>query len=423
MAARQAEAEGLLGDLHFDRAKALADELVKEVHPRLNHLTEWAGTFLKHVEETRAQQNQHAHDLFVEAQKHEAACDYQAAIISLEAVPHALRGSTLPGFQETVTKALHRIGGKQRDAERLEAEIKNRLDAKELDGLLSSVEALLVLKPDRKDLLKIRTQLTERIERQVRARTEAVSLANGRLTIGPHQANVWDGQIKGSLVVDANTQSISVAETVSNINIESLLTGLSATDSLSGRGNLTANVSAKGASRQTMLSSLTGQVGLQLKDGAVKGVDLQAIMRAARAALGKASTQADTTDGQTRFTEITATATLKNGVANNQDLSVKAPLFRVQGSGTVDIAAGQLNYLARVTMVDTADEQGGADLKALRGVTVPVRLTGLISKPTYRVDIAALAAELAKTKFNDQVQDRINKAVPGLGDALKVLFG
>lgn len=251
----------------------------------------------------------------------------------------------------------------------------------------------------------------------------AIALENGRLTIGPHQANVWDGQIKGTLMVDADTQSISMAETVSNINIESLLAGLSATDSLSGRGSLTADVTAKGASSEALLKSVSGQVGLQLKDGAVKGVDLQAIMRAARAALGKASTQADTTDGQTRFTELTATATLKNGVANNQDLRVKAPLFRVQGNGSIDIAAGQLNYLARVTVLDTADAQGSAELRALRGVTVPVRLTGSISKPTYRVDIAALAAELAKTKLNDQVQDRINKAVPGLGDALKGLLG
>lgn len=266
------------------------------------------------------------------------------------------------------------------------------------------------------DTIKTRTS-------PITALKTAISLANGRLTIGPHQANVWDGQIKGSLMVDADTQSISMAETVSNINIESLLAGLSATDSLSGRGSLTADVTAKGASSEALLKSVSGQVGLQLTDGAVKGVDLQAIMRAARAALGKTSTQADTTDGQTRFTELTATATLKNGVANNQDLRVGAPLFRVQGNGSIDIAAGQLNYLARVTVLDTADAQASAGLKALRGVTVPVRLTGSISKPTYRVDIAALAAELAKTKLNDQVQDRINKAVPGLGDALKGLFG
>jgi len=264
----------------------------------------------------------------------------------------------------------------------------------------------------------IRTQATPITELN-----SAINLTKGRLTVGPHQAKIWGGQVKGSLVIDANTQTVSIDEAVSNVDIESLLQSVAASDALSGRGNLTAQLSATGASRDAMLRSLAGQLGLQLKDGAVKGIDVQAILRAARAALGKAPTQSATTDGQTRFTELTATATIKNGVADNQDLRIKAPLFRVEGSGTVDIAAGQLNYLAKVAVVETPDGQGGADIQALRGVTVPVRLTGPISQPSYRVDIAALASELAKSRLNDNLKDQINKAVPGLGDALKGLFG
>jgi len=250
-----------------------------------------------------------------------------------------------------------------------------------------------------------------------------IKLQDGRLTVGPHQADVWNGKINGSLVIDANTQSVSMTESVSDVDVAALLNSLSATPALSGRGNLTANVSATGTDSAAMLRSLTGQLDLQLKDGAVKGVDLQAILKGAQAALGRTASQRATSDGQTRFTELSATAVIKNGVADNQDLSIKAPLFRVQGNGTVDISAGQLNYLARVAIVDTADGQGGAELKALRGITVPIRLSGPINRPSYRVDISALAAELAKIKLNDDVADKINKAVPGLGNALKGLFG
>ncbi len=250
-----------------------------------------------------------------------------------------------------------------------------------------------------------------------------VKLHDGRLTMGPHQANVWNGKIKGSLVVDAKTQSVSMTESVSNIDVAALLSSLSATPALSGRGNLSTNLSATGTDRETMLRSLTGQLVLQLQDGAVNGVDLQAILQGARAALGRTASQSATTDGQTRFTELTATAVIKNGVAENQDLSIKAPLFRVQGNGTIDLVAGQLNYLARVAVVDTADGQGGAELKALSGITVPIRLAGPINRPSYRVDISALAAELAKVKLTDDVTDKINKAVPGLGNALKGFFG
>lgn len=250
-----------------------------------------------------------------------------------------------------------------------------------------------------------------------------VNLQDGRLTVGPHQANVWGGKINGSLMIDATTQRVSMTESISDVDVAALLSSLSATSALSGRGNLTANVSATGTERAAMLRSLTGQLETQLKDGAVKGVDLQAILQGVRAALGRTASQSATTNGQTRFAELSATAVIKNGVAENKDLSIKAPLFRVQGNGTIDMVAGQLNYLARVAVVDTADGQGGAELKALRGITVPIRLSGPIDRPTYRVDISALAAELAKIKLNDDVTNKINKAVPGLGNVLKGLFG
>jgi AsmA protein len=264
------------------------------------------------------------------------------------------------------------------------------------------------LKTQKAQLTELQTQFT---------------LNNGRLTLGPHQANVWDGKIKGTLVIDANTQSVSMTESVSDVDVADLLSSLSATPAFSGRGNLTANMSVNGTNSEAMLRSLTGQLGLELKDGAIKGVDLNAILQGARAALGRTASKSASTDGQTRFTELTATAVIENGMANNQDLSIKAPLFRVQGNGTIEIAAGQLNYLARVAVADTADGQGGADLKALRGITVPVRLMGPVNRPSYRVDISALAAELAKGKLNDDVTDKINRAVPGLGNALKGLFG
>lgn len=250
-----------------------------------------------------------------------------------------------------------------------------------------------------------------------------VNLQDGRLTVGPHQVNVWGGKIKGSLTIDANSQRVTMTKTVSNFDVAALLSSLSATPALSGRGNLSTNLSATGTNRATMLSSLTGQLALELKDGAIKGVDLQAILQGARNALGRTTSKSATTDGQTRFTALNATAVINNGVADNQDLSLKAPLFRVQGNGTIDLAAGQLNYLAKVAVADTADGQGGDELKALRGVTVPIRLIGPINRPSYRLDIRALAADLAKIKLSDDVTDKINKAVPGLGNALKGLFG
>ena len=44
-------------------------------------------------------------------------------------------------------------------------------------------------------------------------------------------------------------------------------------------------------------------------------------------------------------------------------------------------------------------------------------------KPDYQVDISRLAADLAKSQLGDKAQQEVNKVIPGLGDALKGLFG
>ena len=65
-----------------------------------------------------------------------------------------------------------------------------------------------------------------------------------------------------------------------------------------------------------------------------------------------------------------------NGVAQSDDLDVKSPFLRIGGAGCFDIGRGRIDYTARVTVIDSALGQGGAGLDALRGVTVPVALSG-----------------------------------------------
>jgi hypothetical protein len=60
LAARQAKAEGLLGDHEFDRAVAIAEELKKSEHPRLGKLTDWTFEFLERIESSKAEETQRA---------------------------------------------------------------------------------------------------------------------------------------------------------------------------------------------------------------------------------------------------------------------------------------------------------------------------------------------------------------------------
>jgi len=188
MAARQAEAEGLLGDCDFERAIGIATQLRDEAHPKLKHLSGWASSFLDQIEKSRAEQTQQAVEAMAQAGKHEAAYDYLSAAAALESIPHTMRSALLPGMHEPAARMLERVIATQAEARRLETLIKDRVAAKQLDELLPEVEKLLGLRPDRVDVRKISGQLVERAHRQAIARNEAIATAKAALARHDYEA-------------------------------------------------------------------------------------------------------------------------------------------------------------------------------------------------------------------------------------------
>jgi AsmA protein len=250
-----------------------------------------------------------------------------------------------------------------------------------------------------------------------------ITLNQGRLSVAPFSAQLFGGKMTGSLGVDSNKNQYALKQAVTGIRLESLLTALGQEPKVTGLGTLNLDLTTTGATTPAMTQNLAGSASVNLKDGAIKGIDIGAILANVRTVLGKAPTEQGSASGQTTFAEMAASATIEKGIATNRDLIVRAPAFRVEGNGTINIPASSLDYQVRVAVVETSSGQGGADLAALRGVTVPVRVTGTFDKLRYQVDVASLMAELAKSKLGDRARDEVNKVVPGLGDALKGLFG
>jgi AsmA protein len=254
-----------------------------------------------------------------------------------------------------------------------------------------------------------------------------IRAADGRAEVGPHSANLYEGSLSGSLMLDGNANRVAVKETLSNIAVGPLLFDLSQEERLEGKGNVTLDVNAAGKSVNAMKSALAGTAKVNLKDGAIKGVDIGAIITKARSALG--SPQAQAADGKERtdFSELNATFAIKNGVAHNDDLDVKAPLFRVSGAGDIDVAKSTINYVVKAAVVATAKGQGGKERDDLAGLTVPVKLSGPLDAMKYEVDYRAVAGDLAKSKVGGQAKEAIeknrDKVEDKVRDRLKGLIG
>ena len=254
----------------------------------------------------------------------------------------------------------------------------------------------------------------------------------GVAELAPLSANLYEGSVNGSLKVDARaTPTIAVKQDMKGIAIGPLLTDAINNDMLSGKGSLNLDLTTQGGTVSALKKALNGKAALNLADGSVKGIDIAGTLRGVKDKLNVLKGQSTVTGDKSKktdFSEMSASFVIRNGVAHNEDLSMKAPLFRITGSGDIDIANETLNYVAKPTVVNTLKGQGGADLSEMNGLTIPIKLTGTFSQPAYAIDFAGLGAAMAKNKLLDGVGGTKGEAVKNLmggnkEEALKSLLG
>jgi AsmA protein len=213
----------------------------------------------------------------------------------------------------------------------------------------------------------------------------------GKLSVNPLAASLYQGSLKGSASVDANTNRYVVKQTLSGVSLGPLLRDAAETDLLEGRGSVALDLSTQGNVASAMKRALDGSVCLQLKDGAVKGIDLAGAVRSVKGALGGKDVEGQAArKDRTDFSELSASFIVKDGVAHNDDLDLRSPFIRVTGAGNVDIPQQTLDYVVRASIVGTMKGQGGADITELRGLTIPVRVAGAFDQLTYKVEFSQM---------------------------------
>jgi AsmA protein len=244
----------------------------------------------------------------------------------------------------------------------------------------------------------------------------------GRVDLDPVTADFYQGKLASAITINAApaTPTFAVRHRFNGISVGPLVKDLADSDILEGRGDVALDVTSRGNTVSMLKKTLDGTAALKLADGAVKGIDIAGSIRNAKAKLGALrgeQTQAADKSQKTDFSELTATFKIANGIARNNDLSMKSPLLRVGGEGELNIGEDSLNYLVKASIVGTAEGQGGREFAELRGVTVPVRVSGPLAGPSYKLDFGAMATDTARQELKSRLQDRLLGGGATQGDA------
>ncbi len=246
----------------------------------------------------------------------------------------------------------------------------------------------------------------------------------GVVRLHPASAAMYQGKYQGDIKLDVRGKQpkISMSESLDGVQVGPLLKDLTGEERLTGKTQASANLTTSGQTPDEFKKTLNGQVSFAFTDGAVKGFNLVTMIRQAKAKLKGKPRPAQTGPDQTDFSSITGTANVTNGIVRNRDLMAKSPLLRVEGAGDVNLPQESLDYLVTAKVVGSLEGQGGKELEDLKGVPIPVQLSGTFAEPKYKIRLDKALKESAEKKIQKKLEKKLDKELGDQLDQIKGLF-
>ena len=214
-----------------------------------------------------------------------------------------------------------------------------------------------------------------------------IKAKDGVFNLDPVKLRMYQGNAAGKAVLNVakDTPRSNINMRLKNIQIGPLLQDVMEKDFLVGATNADINLAMAGDDPEKIKKTLNGKGELQFNDGAIVGIDLSAMARNVGAAFGLAKKGEERP--RTDFTELLVPFTIKNGVANTPQSSIKSPFIRINAVGTADLVKETLDF--RVDPQAVATIKGQGDEAKRSGIMVPVLVSGTFSKPKFRPDLSA----------------------------------
>ncbi len=232
-----------------------------------------------------------------------------------------------------------------------------------------------------------------------------ISLKAGQLDI-PFSAHMYGGKLSGSLLAQStNSQNISLSAKFDDISLEKI----QAVSAHFARGKASGSIDLKtqGVSQYDWVSKLKGQANFSVKDGIVKGFNLQAIV----GILKKPSKLLDLTNiqscfsgkGETAFSQASSKFNIVNGIASTNDLTIDAIDAQLKAEGQIDLLNWQIQFSGRVLAPTLKD-------------TPPLQfiIKGPLDQPSYSLDLKQIQQLFLKKGASDMVSKALGKSIPGI---------
>lgn len=251
---------------------------------------------------------------------------------------------------------------------------------------------------------------------------------DGNVNVNPIKLQGYGSTINSSLAIKATKQSASLSAKLNIKNIKSgeVLKDFMGEKNLQGLTSVKANINTKGVKLTQLKQNLNGNIQFNLKDGIIKGFDLEHEINKLNAKIKRQPSPATPSPLQTKFTNLNASGLIKKGIIYNKDLRAATPFARIIGQGNVDLPKEQLNYVATVKLTNSRDISSNKSFEKMNAVPLDVHILGTFDTPKVKADFSKALKSLAKkelkkheSKLKEKTKEKLKNK---LGDKLKDLF-
>ena len=229
-------------------------------------------------------------------------------------------------------------------------------------------------------------------------------LADGVLVLSPLNARLFGGRFDGRVEVDftAEPPRVVLQPSLDGILVDQVAALSGRAAPVRGSGDMRLDLAFSGLELDQILASLDGSGDFNVADGALLGVDIRKLI-SQELTVSNLGNVARTFGGETRFDTFGGTMTARSGVIELPDLNLVAADYGMSGRGTIDLAAGQLDYRMELVLGEAMTAQLPRTLRQATEGRIPLAIAGPISEPTVIVDVAGIA----ERALRGQIEQRL----------------
>ncbi|MFQ5717934.1 MAG: AsmA-like C-terminal region-containing protein [Acidobacteriota bacterium] len=244
------------------------------------------------------------------------------------------------------------------------------------------------------------------------------------ITLDPLEMDLYGGHFTGNARLDETVTPprFRIVTTATDVDVSPLLAdNLDLGDLLSGRFSGQVSVRGAGTDYDTIVSGLTGDGKVEIRDGRVGQLDVLGILSKASGVFGEQTLQKLSRKIEkegTEFSRMTGSLELSSGTLRSNDLRLDSPDVTIRGKTSVDLLGATMNGKFKVLL--SADLSRSMRQEKSRAaevfwdsheerVNVPLALSGPFASPSPNIDWKTATHNLARTKGREALKSRLGK--------------